>query len=197
MKPFTAITASTFVIHRHFLDGLSLPIFIKDLSGKYVYCNHPFGQFLGKSIEEVIGLTDPDIKPSKMGAIYTKAHEELFALDKMQSDHLIANGSFAQEKVVFKKAPLCNANNQLIGWIGSISTEKFLLRNSMMGSSKMTPRENEVLSLLSRGFSVKNMAVQLNISHHTVSHHLKEIYAKLGAHSKNEALFKAFSLPQS
>jgi len=38
------------------------------------------------------------------------------------------------------------------------------------------------------------MAASLQISPHTVAHYLKSIYAKLDAHSKNEALFKALTL---
>lgn len=187
------INTSKLLVDCHFLDGLALPVFIKDLSGKYVYCNQPFVDFLGISIQQVVGLSDPDIRPKKSSAVYAKANEELFRLDKTQSHQLIANGSLVKEKVVFKKAPLCNADNHVIGWIGSINDAGSLRKDALVNNDKLTCRENEVLSLLSMGLSVKSIAAKLNISPHTVSHHLKEVYTKLDAHSKNEAIFKAYS----
>lgn len=187
------ISTSKILVDCHFLDGLDLPVFIKDLNGQYLYCNRPFGDFLGISIERVIGLTDSDIRPKKLSVIYAKANEELFGLDKAESHQLIANESAAQKKVVFKKAPLCNVDNHVIGWIGSINDAGFLSKDSLANNDKLTPKENEVLSLLSMGLSVKSIATELGISHHTVSHHLKEVYTKLDAHSKNEAIFKAYS----
>jgi len=42
--------------------------------------------------------------------------------------------------------------------------------------------------------SVKAIAIQLSLSPHTVMGYTKSIYAKLGVHSKNEALYKALTL---
>lgn len=187
------INTSKILIDHHFLDGLGLPVFVKDLSGKYIYCNQPFVDFLGLSIQQVVGLSDPDIRPKKLSAVYAKANEELFRLDKTKSHQLIANGSSAQGKVVFHKAPICNADNHVIGWIGSINDAGSLPNDALVNNDKLTCRENEVLSLLSMGLSVKSIAAKLCISPHTVSHHLKEVYTKLDAHSKNEAIFKAHS----
>jgi DNA-binding NarL/FixJ family response regulator len=56
---------------------------------------------------------------------------------------------------------------------------------------RLTPQETELLKLLLEGHHKKTAARELGISFHTVSFHLKNIYAKLQVHSKTEAVAKA------
>jgi DNA-binding NarL/FixJ family response regulator len=55
----------------------------------------------------------------------------------------------------------------------------------------LSPREQEVLSLIARGFSYIEIAGLQGLSVHTVQTHIKNLYAKLSVHSKNEAVFEA------
>lgn len=52
----------------------------------------------------------------------------------------------------------------------------------------LTPREREVLELISQGLSNKLIARALRISEHTVKFHVSSIYTKLGASSRTEAV---------
>lgn len=52
----------------------------------------------------------------------------------------------------------------------------------------MTAREREVLALLGEGLDPKTIAVRLGISVHTSRGHVKNLLAKLGAHSQLEAV---------
>jgi DNA-binding CsgD family transcriptional regulator len=54
----------------------------------------------------------------------------------------------------------------------------------------ITPREKEVLHLLSTGLTYEKIALHLGVSHQTVKMHLKNIYRKLGVQNKIEALNK-------
>ena len=54
----------------------------------------------------------------------------------------------------------------------------------------LTERENEVMQLLSRGLTYESIAMKLGISAETVKMHLKNIYKKLKAKNKIEALIK-------
>jgi len=47
----------------------------------------------------------------------------------------------------------------------------------------ITRREQEVLTLLSDGLTVKEAAAELYISHHTVVSHKKSLYEKLGVNN--------------
>ena len=51
----------------------------------------------------------------------------------------------------------------------------------------LTPREVEVLGLLARGYSNREVARRLSISAKTVGNHVEHIYAKIGASSRAEA----------
>ena len=54
--------------------------------------------------------------------------------------------------------------------------------------AKLTPREIEVLQLLSEGLGNKEIASRLNISEHTAKFHVASILGKLGATTRTEAV---------
>jgi len=57
-------------------------------------------------------------------------------------------------------------------------------------AEKLTPREQEVLALLARGYLYKEIAANLGISINTLRNHLRTIYDKLHVHSRTEATWK-------
>ena len=52
----------------------------------------------------------------------------------------------------------------------------------------LTPRQTEVLRLLQRGHSTKQIADELHLSVDTVRNHIRRLLANLGAHSRLEAV---------
>jgi DNA-binding CsgD family transcriptional regulator len=60
--------------------------------------------------------------------------------------------------------------------------------STLTGWSTLSERERDVLSALSAHNTTKAVAKQLGLSPETVKHHLKRIFAKLGVHSRAEAL---------
>ena len=59
---------------------------------------------------------------------------------------------------------------------------------------KLTDRETDVLTLISKGHSVKKAADLLTISPYTAADHVKQIYQKLNINSRAEATVKAIDL---
>jgi DNA-binding CsgD family transcriptional regulator len=55
---------------------------------------------------------------------------------------------------------------------------------------RLTPQERRVLALLIEGHHKKTAADVMGVSVNTVSFHLKNVYSKLGVHSKTEAAVK-------
>jgi DNA-binding NarL/FixJ family response regulator len=53
---------------------------------------------------------------------------------------------------------------------------------------QLTPRESEVLGLLAQGLPNKQIALELEISEHTVKFHISSIYTKLNATNRTEAV---------
>ncbi|HVO19046.1 MAG TPA: response regulator transcription factor [Anaeromyxobacter sp.] len=58
----------------------------------------------------------------------------------------------------------------------------------------LTPREREVLALLSQGLANKAIAASLGISEHTAKFHVNAILGKLGVDSRAEAIVRAARL---
>jgi len=65
------------------------------------------------------------------------------------------------------------------------------LTNPSQERFNLTGKEHEVLKLLSKGSSNKDIAKELFISSHTVKFHISNILNKLGAVSRTEAVFVA------
>lgn len=57
--------------------------------------------------------------------------------------------------------------------------------------SPLSPREQHVLALLARGLSNKELARELGVSANTVKTHLANLYDKLGARRRTEAIAAA------
>lgn len=63
-----------------------------------------------------------------------------------------------------------------------------------VGASRLSPRELDVLRLLARGRSNKQIALELSLGLRTVESHVSRLLAKLGASSRTEAV--AYALGQ-
>lgn len=61
-------------------------------------------------------------------------------------------------------------------------------RQADRSSDPLTQRETEVLRMLARGFSNKEIAARLVISEHTVKFHVASLMGKLGAGTRTEAV---------
>ena len=56
------------------------------------------------------------------------------------------------------------------------------------GDEELTPRETEVLRMMTEGLSNREIASTLGISEHTVKFHIASIFGKLGTSSRTEAV---------
>ena len=61
--------------------------------------------------------------------------------------------------------------------------------------SYITPKEKEILTLLAKGLSTKEIAGSLSISHHTVESHRKNLRQKFDAKNSSELIMKTLRLP--
>jgi DNA-binding NarL/FixJ family response regulator len=52
---------------------------------------------------------------------------------------------------------------------------------------RLTPREEEVLGLVAKGYANKEIADKLAVTYETIRDHLKKVYNKLHVHSRTEA----------
>jgi DNA-binding NarL/FixJ family response regulator len=64
-------------------------------------------------------------------------------------------------------------------------------RSDEMPRVVLSDRENEVLLRVAKGFTLPEIGVQLNLSRHTISDYVKQIYRKLNVSSRAEAALEA------
>lgn len=58
---------------------------------------------------------------------------------------------------------------------------------AVQGYYSLTEREREILQRLNSGMTRAEIALSFNVSQNTVKTHLKNIYSKLGVHTRSEA----------
>ena len=56
---------------------------------------------------------------------------------------------------------------------------------------RLTPREEQVLSMIARGETNDQIAVDLKLSPNTIKQHASSAYRKLNAHNRTEAVRRA------
>lgn len=61
-----------------------------------------------------------------------------------------------------------------------------------MPESNLTPREEQILQYLTKGFLYKEIAAELFISIETVRSHIRKIYQKLQVRTRTEAVIRSF-----
>jgi DNA-binding NarL/FixJ family response regulator len=55
----------------------------------------------------------------------------------------------------------------------------------------LSPRENEVLILVSKGYTSKEIAEMLDLSYHTIREYISNIYKKLSVQNRTQAVYEA------
>ena len=68
------------------------------------------------------------------------------------------------------------------------------LNNTFVCSDLLSRREDEILELLIKGMTNKEIAVELFLSSETVKTHLSRIFKKLGVRNRTEAAVKALGV---
>jgi DNA-binding NarL/FixJ family response regulator len=70
---------------------------------------------------------------------------------------------------------------------GAFQTSRPVPIEKPLDHERLTPRESEVLTYLSKGFTIKEIASLMGIKWFTVNDHIKSIYKKLNVSSRAEA----------
>jgi len=90
--------------------------------------------------------------------------------------------AFASEDAALLRTTLIPLASRACRAFGEVACEE---------SSFLTPREQQVLDMLSLGMSVKQIASELMRSPHTVHDHVKSLHRKLNASSRGELIARA------
>jgi len=89
-------------------------------------------------------------------------------------ESVMKTGSYLKPEVLTKLFDIINKENEPVN----------------KGDKQITGREAEVLRLVIMGMTYKEISSKMDISFHTVNHHLKNLYIKYGVNSKSELIVK-------
>ena len=84
------------------------------------------------------------------------------------------------------------AVDELLARVRRLVRHSHMASGSSLTASPLTPRELEVLQLLTEGLAVEEIAKRLFISKKTVGTHIEHIFTKLGVRSRAQAVAVAY-----
>lgn len=101
------------------MDSIPVPVFFKDIEGRYLGCNAAYEDFIGIPTSQLIGKTVYEIAPRDLADVYHVQDQALFNHPGQQlyeGEVIFADGS--RHDVIFRKNTFVNHEGQLSGLIG-------------------------------------------------------------------------------
>ncbi len=103
------------------LNAIPVPVFYKDMDGRYLGFNKAYETFFGATIDQLIGKSVFDLSPPELAKIYHAKDAELYesrGIQQYESRVTDADGSF--HDVIFNKAVFHDSQGVVSGLIGAI-----------------------------------------------------------------------------
>ena len=103
------------------LDALPTPVFVKNRAGVYMGCNRAFSEIMGKTPDQLAGMTVFDLSPRDLAQIYFNADEALMSSGGEQRNETqiqLPNGE--RRDVLFYKAVLRDVEGNVSGLVGTL-----------------------------------------------------------------------------
>ena len=125
------------------LNAVPIPLFYKDLDGRYLGCNASFESFNGREAAQIVGKTVFDLSPSHLAQIYHEQDLALMGSAGVQVyDAQVKDASGRMHDVVFHKAAFCDTDGKVRGLIGAvIDVTEQKLAVQALGESEQRARE--------------------------------------------------------
>lgn len=127
-------------------------------------------------------VISPDLNSENVQVVLEAGAIGYLSIDASQDEFVRGVYAVSRGEIFIESPVLVNLLSALI----DSSSHEMSLRQE-----DFSPREQEVLSCLTRGMSDRDIAQMLFISVRTVQTHLAHIYEKMGVHSRTEAALRA------
>jgi len=106
---------------QNIIDAVPVPLFYKDLQGRYMGCNRAFAEMLGKSREEIVGRTVYDVAPSDLAQVYHQADLDLIDSQGIQIyETKVKYGDGELHDILFYKAVFRESAGEASGMVGTM-----------------------------------------------------------------------------
>lgn len=104
-----------------FIDAIPMPLYYKNVEGRYLGCNRAFLDFIGHAREGVIGKTAFDLVPREHAEFFRAKDLALLAAPGRQSyESFMFRADGSRREVQFEKATFLDADGRLGGVIGCV-----------------------------------------------------------------------------
>ena len=102
------------------LGSLPIPVFFKDVQGRYLGCNHAFTDLIGVSREEIAGKTVYQLWPSEQSRVFHEQDMRLLANPSHQHyDYSVTDKTGRKLSVIFEKDVFYDEQGEIAGIVGS------------------------------------------------------------------------------
>jgi PAS domain S-box-containing protein len=165
------------------LEHVNVPSYVIDRSGVIRWVNLAartiVGDVVGRQFSSVVAPEE------------TRRARELFArkilgtTEVTDAGLVVVNADGARVAVEISSVPLFHGDH-VVGVFGQVSD--LVEEPHAHPDLHLTPRQAEVLELLERGRSTRQMAEELQLSIETVRNHIRHLLRAVGAHSRLEAV---------
>ena len=180
-----------FEIDGIFYDAETALIKLPDLYPDIILLDIDLGAFKKTgldAIEEMLALS-----PQSQILILTifDEYEKVFdALQKGALGYILKSDS--GDKIIEAIRDVKNGGSPMSPTIARKVTQSFYAQNSEL--QLLSARETEIITLISKGFSEKEVAAQLFLSPLTIKKHISNIYEKLQVKTRTAAIIKLFGI---
>jgi DNA-binding NarL/FixJ family response regulator len=125
-----------------------------------------------------------------MFTIYENSDTVFEALEAGAAGYLLKNSS--PSKITESLQELYHGGSPMNAEIAKKLVVHFQKQLSRKAEFHLTPKEQQVLDLMAKGYLYKEIADELNNTINTIKQHIRNIYEKLHVQNKVEAINKAF-----
>lgn len=132
-----------------------------------------------QSLSATIILTD-ELEDINLGTVLAAGVKGILPQDSEESEIIAAIKAVASGLVVL--------HPEIVDNLGLHKETNLQKKSDLDSIQTLTPREIEILQMLTRGLSNKAIAQQLHISDHTVKFHVSSIFQKLNVSTRTEAV---------
>lgn len=165
------------------LEHVSVPSYLIDSTG--------VTRWLNRAAENVVGDLRGRQFTSAVAPEDTRRARELFArkilgtAEVTDSGVVVVGANGARVAVEISSVPIHHGDH-VVGVFGQVT--ELVEEPHMHPELHLTPRQAEVLALLERGRSTREIAGELHISIETTRNHIRHLLRAVGAHSRLEAV---------
>ena len=125
-----------------------------------------------------------------MFTIYENSDTVFEALRSGAAGYILKNSSPA--KIIESLQELHNGGSPMNPEIAKKLVIRFQKQTFSENEYKLTPKEQKILDLMSKGYLYKEIAAELNNTVNTIKQHIRHIYEKLHVQNKAEAINKMY-----